>query len=152
MLENEYIYRMKPLVVPGSLYIILYPLLVGGLSYLLNISDQYIKIFSTIYIISALAILLIWLVAKSKKVMFEDNLIIFRSLAGQYTLEPKDIIKATFFRTPRREEAVQIKSSNKVFYLSNLYFPFNELLTDLEEFISKYNVRSNLANYHKNSL
>lgn len=145
---NEYVYRMRPLVIPGIIYLILYPCVVGTLSYLLNLPAIYLKIFSGIYIISGLLVLFIWLTGKSKRIIFEDNLIVFRSIFGQQVIEPKDIRKASFFWTAKNEEIVQIKTGKKIYYLTNLYFPFNELLTDLEQFIVTNNIRSNLTTHY----
>ncbi|NLI93272.1 MAG: hypothetical protein GX434_14140 [Peptococcaceae bacterium] len=145
---HEYVYRMKPLVIPGLGYLILYPVLLGTISYVFLFPQIYIKIFSGIYIVSALIILLIWLTAKSKRIIVDDHIIIFRSLAGKEIIEPHDIRKASFFWTKRNEEIVQIKAGKKVFYLSNLYFPFNELMTDIEDFILNNNIRSNLSSHY----
>ncbi|KUO66070.1 MAG: hypothetical protein APF84_12165 [Gracilibacter sp. BRH_c7a] len=145
---NEYVYRIRPLVVPGLVFIILYPLIVGGLSYLFNLPELYLSIFSWIYIVSTIFLLLTWLTAKSKRIIVEGNNIVFRSLFGRKILEPKDIRKASFYWVSQNEEIVQIKTSKQVYYLSNLYFPFNELLTDLEQFIMTHHIRSNLASHY----
>lgn len=145
---HEYIYRMKPLVVPGLGFLILYPLLAGIIGYIFSFPEIYLKIFSGIYALSALGILVIWLTAKSKRIIVDDNIIIFRSLFGKQILEPKDVRKASFFWTKRNEEIVQLKAGKKIYYLSNLYFPFNELMTDLEQFIIANNIRSNLSSHY----
>ena len=148
---NEYSYRMRPLLVPGLAFIILYPLVVGVLSYLLNLPEIYLRIFSWIYVISVLLLSFIWITAKSKRIIIEGNTIVFRSVLGKDILEPKDIRKASFFWTSQTEEVVQIKTGKKIYYLSNLYFPFNELLTDLEQFIITHNIRSNLSSHYGGS-
>ncbi|MGI6449829.1 MAG: hypothetical protein ACOX3R_05960 [Desulfitobacteriia bacterium] len=148
MQVQEYVYRMKPVIIPGAGYLLVYPLLTGILSFLLNLPEVYVKIFSAIYAVTALMILFIWLTAKSKKIIIDDNIIIFQSLLGKQVLEPKDIRKASFYWTAKSEEIVQLKVGKKTFYLSNLYFPFNELLTDLEQFIIANNIRSNLASHY----
>lgn len=145
---HEYVYRMKPLVVPGLGFLILYPLLAGIISYVFFFPEIYLKVFSGIYAVSALGILVIWLTAKSKRIIFDDNIIIVRSIFSKQILEPKDIRKASFFWTKRNEEIVQIKAGKRIYYLSNLYFPFNELMTDLEQFIIANNIRSNLASHY----
>lgn len=145
---NEYVYRIRPLVVPGLVFIILYPIVVGSLSYLLNLPELYLRIFSWIYVVSTIYLLLTWVTAKSKRVIVEGNIIVFRSIFGRQILEPKDIRKASFYWVSRSEEIVQIKAGRKIYYLSSLYFPFNELLTDLEQFISTHNIRSNLASHY----
>ncbi len=145
---NEYVYRIRPLVVPGLAFIILYPIIVGALSYLLNLPELYLRIFSWIYIVSTIFLLLTWLTARSKRIIVEGNIIVFRSIFGRQILEPKDIRKASFYWVSRSEEVVQIRAGKKIYYLSNLYFPFNELLTDLEQFILNHNIRSNLASHY----
>lgn len=145
---NEYVYRIRPLVVPGLVFIILYPIVVGSLSYLFNLPELYLRIFSWIYVASTIYLLLTWLTAKSKRVIVEGNIIVFRSIFGRQILEPKDIRKASFYWVSRSEEIVQIKAGRKIYYLSSLYFPFNELLTDLEQFILTHNIRSNLASHY----
>lgn len=148
MLGQEYVYRMKPMIMPGLGYLILYPLVAGILSYVIDLPEIYLKIFSGLYTVSALIILFIWLIAKSKRIIIDENIIVFRSLLGKHLLEPKDIRKASFYWVQRNEEIAQIRTGKKVYYLSNLYFPFNELLTDLEEFIVANNIRSNLSNHY----
>ncbi|NBJ15605.1 MAG: hypothetical protein FNP40_08570 [Dehalobacter sp. 4CP] len=146
---QEYGYRMKPLVIPGVLYIILYPLLIGGILFFYALPTLYLLILSGIYAVTILLILLIWLTAKTKRIVIDDQAIIFRSLFRKKTFEPKDIRKASFFWTKNNEEIVLLKAgNNKVYYLTDLYFPYNELLTDLEEFIISHNIRSNLAAHY----
>jgi hypothetical protein len=145
---HEYVYRMKPLLIPGLGYLILYPVLFGLLSKAFLLPEIYLKIFAGIYAISALSILLIWLTGKNKRIIIDHNLIVFQSLTGKKIIEPKDIRRASFFWTKRNEEIVQLRAGKSVFYLSDLYFPFNELLTDLEEIIVSNHIRSNLASHY----
>ena len=145
---QEYVYRMKPIVIPGLGYLILYPIIAGVISYLFYLPEIYLKIFSGIYAVSAVLILFIWLTAKSKKIIIDENIIVFRSFLGKHMIEPKDVRKASFFWTQGNEEVVQLKTAKQVYYLSNLYFPFNELLTDLEQFIIAHNIRSNLSSHY----
>lgn len=145
---HEYVYRMKPMVIPGLGYIILYPLIIVAFSFIFILPEICYKIFWGIYGVSVLVILLIWLTARSKRIIVDDNIIIFRSFFSKHILEPKDIRRVSFSWTQKNEEVVQLKTGKSVFYLSNLYFPFNELLTDLEEFIIANNVRSNLASHY----
>jgi len=146
---NEYIYKMKPIVMPVLLYIILYPIIMAAISYVFFLPDLHVRILSIIYIATSLIILYIWLQAKSKRVIFENDMIVFRSLFRREIVEPKDMKKAIFFWTPRKEEVVQIKTSKYTYYLSNLYFPYTELLTDLEQFIIANRIRSNFAIHNK---
>ena len=146
--SHEYYYRMKPLVIPGLVYLILYPLLVGCASYFLDLPEFYLFLLSGIYLCSALIILLIWLTAKTKRIIVDKSVIIFSSLFGKTIIEPKDIKKASFAWTKHNDEIVLLKTRKKNYYLSDLYFPFNELLTDLEEIITTYNIRSNLNSHY----
>jgi len=145
---QEYVYRMRAMVAPGLGFLILYPLLVGLISYFSKFPELYMRIFSGIYLITALIIFGIWIIAKSRKVVIQHDAIIFRSLFGKKVLQPDDIRKISFFWTKRDEEIVQLRVGKNVYYLTNLYFPFNELLTDLEEFIIKNNIRSNLSTHY----
>jgi len=145
---HEYVYRMKPLILPGLGYLVGYPIVAGVISTLFLLPEGYLRIFSGIYLFSAFIILLIWLVAKSKKIIVDGELLVFRSLAGKHVIEPKDIRKVSFFWTKHNEEVVQMRVGKKTYYLSNLYFPFNELMTDIEEFILANHIRSNLSSHY----
>ena len=145
---QEYVYRMRVIITPGLGFLILYPLLIGLISYFAKLPELYMQIFSGIYIVSAVLILGIWIIAKSRKVIIQDDAIIFRSLFGKKIFQPANIRKISFFWTKRDEEIVQLRVGKKVYYFTNLFFPFNELLTDLEEFILKNDIRSNLSNHY----
>jgi len=145
---NEYTYRMKPLVLPGLAYIIIYPLIVGTVSFSLNLSQNHLMTLLGIYAVSVVIILLIWVTARSKKVIVNNGSVVFRSIAGKTLIEPDDIRKVSFIWTKRNDEIVLLKTGKRTYYLSDLYFPFNELLTDLEEFIVYNNVRSNLSSHY----
>ncbi|MGI5902236.1 MAG: hypothetical protein ACOX7U_07155 [Desulfitobacteriia bacterium] len=145
---NEYTYRMKPLILPGLGFIILYPLLAGSASYFLSLAREYLILLSAIYVIAVFIIFLVWIVAKSQRILINKDQIIFRSLWGRKIIEPQEIKKASFMWTKNNDEIVFIKTGKKTFCLSNLYFPFNELLTDLEELIITHNIRSNLASHY----
>jgi hypothetical protein len=139
---------MKPLVMPGLVYLILYPLLVGAASYFLNLSQFYLTFLSGIYLFTALIILFLWLMAKTRRIIVGDGVIIFSSILGKTVVEPQDIRRASFAWTKNNEEIVLLKTGKRKYYLSDLYFPFNELLTDLEEIIAAYNIRSNLNSHY----
>ncbi|UWG98512.1 hypothetical protein LPY66_06835 [Dehalobacter sp. DCM] len=139
---------MKPIVIPGILYLILYPVLFASISFFISLPDLYLLVLAGIYAVTVLVILTIWLTAKSKRIAITGNTIIFRSLFGKRVLEPKDIRKTAFFWTKKNEEIVLIKAGKKVYYLTDHYFPYNELLTDLEEYIANHHIRSNLAAHY----
>ncbi|NLP45087.1 MAG: hypothetical protein GX351_10745 [Peptococcaceae bacterium] len=145
---QEYVYRMKVIIAPGLGFLILYPLLLGIVSYFFKFPELYMRIFTAIYLSTALIILGLWIVAKSRKVIIQEDAIVFRSLFGKKILKPVNIRKVSFFWTKKDEEIVQLRVGKKAYYLTNLYFPFNELLTDLEEFILKNNIRSNLSSHY----
>lgn len=146
---HDYVYRMKPLILPGLGYFVIYPLLIGISIYFITLPEIFLRIFSGIYAVSSLIILIIWIIAKSKRVSIDHDIIVFRSLFGKQVIEPKDIRKASFFWTKGNEEIVQIRVGKKTYYLSSLYFPFSELLTDLEEYITKHHIRSNLSSHYR---
>ncbi|ADY56558.1 hypothetical protein Sgly_2269 [Syntrophobotulus glycolicus DSM 8271] len=148
-MENEYIYRLKPLLVPGVLFILLYPLVFGPLSFYFFLPEIYVKIFTGIYLFTFFSILILWLNGKGKRVIFKDNKLILSSPLRNVVLKPDNISKILFFWTKRQEEIVQIYSGQKRYFLSDLYFPYNELLTDLEDFISQNEIRNNLARHYE---
>jgi len=148
MEAHEYIYRMKPLVSQGLGYLILFPLFTGVMSYFLVLPKGYLMWLLGIYVVSALIIIFIWITAKTKKVIIDNDSIVFRSLVGRTQIEPKDIRKASFIWTKHNDEIVLLRTIRKNYYLSDLYFPFNELMTDLEELIRTHNIRSNLSSHY----
>lgn len=147
-MQSEYIYRLRPLLVPGILFILLYPLFIGPLSFYFFLPGAYVKIFAVIYLATVLSIALLWLNGKSKRVVFKDNKLVLRSLFRNITLKPENISKILFFWTKNQEEVVEIYSGKNKYFLSNLYFPYAELLTDLELFISENDIRNNLTRHH----
>jgi len=148
METHEYVYRMKPLVVPGLGYLILYPLIIGAIAYFLSLDQIYVTLFVGIYIVTAVVIFGTWIAAKSSKILIDNDTIVFCSLKGKTVLKPKDIRRASFIWTKKNDEIVILKAGKKVYYLSALYFPFNELLSDLEELITNNNIRSNLSSHY----
>lgn len=148
MERNEYVYRLKPFLLPGIAYLIVYPVAAWILCYLFYFPQSFFWIFLSLYGISFLAIFAIWLQAITTRINFNNNSIVIRSLFRRLVLEPKDIRKASFFWTKRNEEVVQLKTGGKIYYFSDLYFPFNELMTEMEEFITANDVRSNLSSHY----
>jgi hypothetical protein len=84
---------------------------------------------------------------KSKHVQINDQHIIFYSLLGKHILEPQIIRRVTFYSDRKGQELAQIRTEDKLYYVSEFYFPFPELMSDLENFIEKYNLRSYVKNY-----
>lgn len=147
-MQSEYVYRLRPLLIPGVLFILLYPLFIGPLSFYFFLPGVYVKIFAGIYLVTVLSIGLLWLNGKSKKVVFKDNKVVLRSLFKNVILRPENISKILFFWTKKQEEVVQIYSGKNKYFLNDLYFPYAELLTDLEIFISENDIRNNLTRHH----
>lgn len=147
-MQSEYVYRLRPLLIPGILFILLYPLFIGPLSFYFFLPGVYVKIFAGIYLVTVLSIGLLWLNGKSKKVVFKDNKVVLRSLFKNVILRPENISKILFFWTKKQEEVVQIYSGKNKYFLNDLYFPYAELLTDLEIFISENDIRNNLTRHH----
>lgn len=145
--EHDYGYQLKPLIVPGLLFLILYPLVLGSIHFFSKLPGLELKVLIGIYVISGLGILFLWFLGKSKRVRFEDEQIVFRSLLGKRILEPGDIRRIAFYFDGKGQEIAQIRTSADIYYLTEFYFPFPELMSDLENFIQKYGLRSNLPSY-----
>lgn len=143
--EHDYVYLMRPLVVPGLVFLIVYPLVIGGVHFFSKLPSLELKVLIGIYVVSALGILALWVIGKSKRVQINDGKIIFRSLLGERILEPQDIRRVAFYFDQQGQEIAQIRTNDALFYVSEYYFPFPELMSDLEHFIHQYDVRSNLS-------
>jgi len=98
-----------------------------------------------IYITAGLGIVALWVIGKSKHVQIKDQQIVFSSLLGEHILEPKDIRRVAFYFDGKGQEVAQIRTADKFFYVTEFYFPFPELMSDLENFIVQYGLRSNFA-------
>lgn len=145
--ENDYAYQLKPLVVPGLAFLIAYPFVLGALNLLRKLPGLELSVLLGIYIAAGLGIIALWVIGQSKRIQIQDQQIVFRSLLGEHVLEPKDIRRVAFYFNGKGQEIAQIRTSNKYFYVSDFYFPFPELMSDLENFIRQYNLRSNFANH-----
>lgn len=143
--EHDYVYLMRPLVVPGLVFLIVYPLIIGSLHVFSKLPIVELRILIAIYVVSGLGILALWIIGKSKRVQINDGQIVFHSLLGERSLEPQDIRRVAFYFDQRGQEIAQIRTNNALFYVSEYYFPFPELMSDLENFILQYDVRSNLS-------
>ena len=145
--EHDYVYQLRPLIVPAVVFLILYPLVIGGVHFFSTLPILELKVLLGIYVASALGILFLWVIGKSKHVQIKDQQIVFRSLLGKRILKPQDIHRVAFYFDGKGQEVAQIRTKNDFYYVSEFYFPFPELMSDLENFIQKYNVRSNLESY-----
>jgi hypothetical protein len=145
--EHDYIYLLRPLIIPGLVFLIVYPLAISGLHFFSKLPIIELRVLIGIYVTAALGIICLWIIGKSKHVQIKDQQIIFRSLLGKHILEPQDIRRVAFYCDGKGQEIVQIRTEGELYYLNELYFPFPELMSDLENFIQKYNLRSNLARY-----
>ncbi len=143
--EHDYVYLMRPLVVPGLVFLIVYPLIIGSLHVFSKLPIVELRVLIGIYVVSGLGILALWVIGKSKRVQINDGQIVFRSLLGERILEPQDIRRVAFYFDQRGQEIAQIRTNDALFYVSEHYFPFPELMSDLESFIQQYDVRSNLS-------
>lgn len=147
MEEHDYVYQLRPLIVPGLLFLILFPFVIGGVHFFRKLPSMELAILLGIYVAAGLGIIALWVVGKSKHVQINDQQIVFRSLLGEHILEPKDIRRVAFYFDGTGQEVAQIRTSDESFYVSECYFPFPELMSDLENFIRQYDLRSNLASY-----
>ena len=144
--EHDYVYQLKPLIVPGLVFLIAYPLVLGAAYLLRKLPGIELSMLLAIYFAAGLGIIAIWVIGRSKRVLILDEQIVFRSLLGEHVLEPKDIRRVAFYFDGKGQEIAQIRTGDKYFYVSEFYFPFPELMSDLENFIRRYNLRSNFAN------
>lgn len=144
--EHEYRYQLKPLVFPGVLFLIGYPVIGLLLVAILKIPMLERYIFTGIYIATFLGILILCIYGRSKSLRIDEDRLIFYSLTGEHPLDPEDIRKVALYTLPKGEEMVQIKTNlNQVYYISELYFPFPELMSDLEQFVANHEIRSNFC-------
>jgi hypothetical protein len=143
MEDHDYIYKLGSLIYPGLIFLILYPLVLGIFNLITVFSRLEFIMLILIYLVTAFSIFGLWIYAKSKRVRIEDQQIIFKSFLGEYILEPADVRRVVFHCDARGQEIAQIWTKRKNFSLSEFYFPFPELMTDLEGFIDKHSIRTN---------
>lgn len=145
--EHDYVYQLRPLIVPAVLFLILYPFVISGVHFFSSLPSIELRVLIGIYIVAVLGILSLWIIGKSKHVQIKEGQIIFHSLLGTHTLEPQDIRRVAFYFDQKGQEVAQIRTDDELYYVSEFYFPFPELMSDLENFILKYDLRSNLESY-----
>jgi Ca2+/Na+ antiporter len=145
MKDHDYIYKMVSLIYTGLIFLILYPLVLGIFNLITEFSRLELIMLILIYLVAAFSIFGLWIYAKSKHVRIEDQQIIFKSILGEYILEPADVRRVVFYCDTRGQEIAQIWTRHKNFCLSKFYFPFPELMTDLEGFIDKHTIRTNFT-------
>lgn len=145
--EHDYVYLIRPLIIPGLLFLILFPVVVGVVHVIRNLPGLELKILIAIYVITGLGIFATWVIGKTKHVQILDHNIVFGSILGKHVLGPEDIRRVAFYFDNKGQEIAQIRSRSKLFYVSECYFPFPELMSDLEKFILRYDIRSNLNSY-----
>lgn len=143
--EHDYVYLMKPLVIPGLVFLIVYPLVIGSVHFFSKLPILELRVLIGIYVLCGLGILSLWIIAKSKRVRISHEHIVFHSLLGEHILEPQDIRRVAFYFDHKGREIAQIRSNDTLFYVTEFYFPFPELMSDLEQFILQYDIRSNLS-------
>jgi energy-coupling factor transporter transmembrane protein EcfT len=147
MNEHDYVYQLRPLIVPAVVFLILYPLVIGSVHFFSKLPIIELRVLIGIYVMAALGILFLWVIGKSKRVQIKDRQIVFRSLLGKHILEPQDIRRVAFYFDGKGQEIAQIRTKDELYYVSEFYFPFPELMSDLENFIQKHDLRSNLESY-----
>lgn len=144
--EHEYHYRLKPLLVPGFLFLAGYPVVTAFLVLILKISLLERNILIGLYLVSSLGILALWIYGRSKYLRIEEKNLLFSSLTGEREIGAEDIRRIALYTSPKGKEIVQIKTlHNDDFYISDVYFPFPELMGDLEQFVRSHSIRSNIA-------
>ncbi|MDR3288143.1 MAG: hypothetical protein LBT22_01800 [Peptococcaceae bacterium] len=134
---EEYGYQIRPLVIPGGIFIGLYPVLLGLLNAVLHFPSWEVRLFAILYGVTCLSMMGLWLFGRSKSVMIAEDKIVFHSWLGERVIRAKDVKRMVFFRDKKRREIIQIKTKDKLYYLNDFYFPFSEMMSDVEEFIRK---------------
>ncbi|MDR0435002.1 MAG: hypothetical protein LBH21_08145 [Gracilibacteraceae bacterium] len=147
MQAKVYVFQIRRLLTPALLFLLLYPALLALFCFLSKLPARYGQIFTLIYIVTFIVLVVIIVLAYSQKLLIDEDTLVFSSLLTRETLEPGDIKRITFSRPRRREEIVRIRAGGKTYLLSDFYFPFNELLIDLEEWIRRHQVNTLRANY-----
>lgn len=145
--EHDYVYQMKPLMVPAIMFLVLCPLVIGSVHFFSKLPIIELRILLAIYVVATLGIFTLWFIGKSKRVQIQDGQIVFRSILGKHILEPQDIRRIAFYFDRKGQEIAQIRTDDDLYYVSEFYFPFPELMSDLENFIHKNDLRSNLQSY-----
>jgi hypothetical protein len=142
---QEYFYQLKPLIVPGGIYLISFPVFTAGLWYLLKLTATEIFLLLGIYLVTVIGILILWIYGRSQSFRVEDDQLVLKSLRGEQALSSQQIRRIALFRTRRGNEIVQIKTKSKDYYVTDQYFPFAELIVDLEQFVRNNAIRSNFT-------
>ncbi|NMA68621.1 MAG: hypothetical protein GX958_04295 [Desulfitobacterium sp.] len=145
MREQIYSYQLRPLIIPGASYLIIAPLMIMLISYILKISSLEVNLLRGLYILTALGIIAIWVYGSRKSFRIRDNKLIFHTIRGEHFIEPQEIRRIYLLSTKKGQEVVQIKTRTQDYYLNELYFPFPELMADLEGFIRENNIRTNFS-------
>lgn len=145
MEDQEYFYQLKPLIITGGIYLVISPVLVAVLWFVSNIPAKEMILLLSIYLVTGLGIVALWINGRSKSFRVEEDRIILKSIMGERILTPREIRRIALFTTRQGKEVVQIKTKKRDFYLTDLYFPFPELMTDLEQFIGANGIRTNFS-------
>lgn len=127
MEEHDYVYQMRPLIIPGLVFLILYPLIIGGVHVFSKLPTLELRLLIGIYVITGLGIITLWVVGKSKRIIMNGGQIVFSSLLGVHILEPKDIRRVAFYFDDKGQEIAQIRTSQELYYVSEFYFLFQSL-------------------------
>lgn len=143
MEEKGYNYLMRPLISPGIIFLVIYPLVVGAIYLITKFPPLELKVLAGIYIAMVVLLALLWVYARSKQVYVMEDHLIFRTLLGTKIIGAEDIRRVVFSWTPKGQEVAVVRTRDNSYYLSEFYFPFPELMADLEDFIRFNGVRSN---------
>lgn len=143
--EQDYEYQLTPLIIPGIVFLVIYPAVVFALNFLKRLPVLELRILLVIYALTAVGLGSLWIFAKSKRVRIEEDGIIFSSILGKKRLQPEDIRRVAFFHTKQGQEVAQIRTQRDSYYLTEFYFPFPELMSDLEYFVQAHGIKTNIA-------
>ncbi|MDA8443061.1 MAG: hypothetical protein M0Z55_11910 [Peptococcaceae bacterium] len=146
MRHNKYKYESKGLLRDGLLFLILFPLVMGGGAWALGLTNHSVVFgLSAIYLVDLLLLAWLFLVTWDKTVMIGDKAMGFSSRLFYQEYIPRDITQITLLANQKGREFLRIRTNNKYYYLDDQYQPWESLLTDVERFAKECNIASNLV-------
>lgn len=145
MEPREYKYIFKPLLLTGIVYLTAFPLIFGGLVWVLHInSPQTIYGLAIVFSCNLVIISLLLLSSWRKSIIITDDEICFTSKLLRRVYRPRDINAITLYANKEGREFLRISAKKKTYFLDEQYLSWGILINDLEDFTRKHNISSNL--------
>ncbi|MCL1917827.1 MAG: hypothetical protein FWG14_05865 [Peptococcaceae bacterium] len=145
MAYNEYTYRMKPVVIPGIVYLVFFPICLLVANMYFPIVNAALYTLFGIYGVTAVVIFCIWALAGTRRIIVDEHAIIISDMLSRRVFDPGNIQRIKFSRSSdKKKEFVRIRTRGYTALLSDFYTPYDRLLLDIENYIYSYNIRTNL--------